>query len=101
MVKESEVMVNYRFVQKIKYYNNRKSRKTRRGWQSIKNVRLQDLKKVFLGKRGGRREAGTPKLRWLTYIENDLTSMGVKRLRNKAEDRSSWAVILKEAVVAL
>jgi hypothetical protein len=43
-------------------------------------------KKVFLGKRNGRREAGRPKLRWLTCIENDLISMGVKRLRKKAED---------------
>ena len=27
--------------------------------------------------------------------------MGVKRWRNKAEDTSSWAVILKEALVKL
>jgi hypothetical protein len=45
--------------------------------------------KVFLGKRGGRREAGRPKLRLVTCIENDLTLMGVKRLRKKAEDRSA------------
>jgi hypothetical protein len=56
-------------------------------------------KKVFLGKPGGRREAGRPKLTWIDYIENDLESMGVKRWRKKAEDRSLWAVILQQAVL--
>jgi hypothetical protein len=58
-------------------------------------------KKVFLGKPGGRRKAGRPKLKWLDCIANDLRSFGVKRLRNKAEDRSVRAFILKEAVVKL
>jgi hypothetical protein len=44
------------------------------------------VKKVFLGKPDGRRQAGRPKLRWLDCIENDLKSMGVKRWRKKAED---------------
>jgi hypothetical protein len=44
------------------------------------------IKKVFLGKPGGRRKAGRPKLRWLDCIENDLKSMSVKRWRKKAED---------------
>jgi hypothetical protein len=30
------------------------------------------VKKVFLGKPGGRRKAGRPKLRWLDCIENSL-----------------------------
>jgi hypothetical protein len=38
---------------------------------------------------------------WLTCVENDLTSMGVRRLRKKAGNRSAWALILKEALVAL
>jgi hypothetical protein len=52
-------------------------------------VRMSDdraVKKVFLGKTGGRRQAGRPKLRWFDCIENDLKSMGVKRWRNKAEE---------------
>jgi hypothetical protein len=53
------------------------------------------IKKVFLG----RRETGRPKLRPLDGIENDLKSMGVNRWRKKTEDRSVWAVILKEALV--
>jgi hypothetical protein len=59
------------------------------------------VKKVFLGKADGRRKAGRPKLRWLDCIENDLKLMGVKRWRKKAEDRSAWAVFLKEALVKL
>ena len=59
------------------------------------------VRKVFVGKHDGRRKAGRPKLRWLDCIENDLKSMGVKILRKKAEDRSVWAVIVKEALVKL
>jgi hypothetical protein len=53
---------------------------------------------VFLRKPDGRRKAGRPKLRWLDCTENDLKSMGVKRWRKKAEDRSVWAIILKETL---
>jgi hypothetical protein len=38
-------------------------------------VRMPDdrtVKKAFLGKLGGRRNVGRPKLRWLDCIENDL-----------------------------
>ena len=41
------------------------------------------VKTVFVGKPGGRRKAGRPKLRWLDCNENDLKSMGVKRWRRK------------------
>jgi hypothetical protein len=34
-------------------------------------------------------------------IENVLIFRGVKRWRKKAEDRSIWAIILKEALVKL
>jgi hypothetical protein len=67
-------------------------------------VRMSDdrtEKKVFLGKPVARREAGRPKLRWLDCIENDLKSMCVKRWRKKTEDRSVWAIILKETLVKL
>jgi hypothetical protein len=67
-------------------------------------VRISDdrtVKKVFLGKPDGRGTVGRPKLRCLDCIENDHKSMGVKRWRKKAEDRSVWAIILKEALVKL
>ena len=59
------------------------------------------VKKVFVGKPNGRGKAGRPKLRWLDCIENDLKLMAVKRWRKKAEDRSVWDIILKEALVKL
>jgi hypothetical protein len=58
-------------------------------------------KRVFLWKPGGRRKTRGQTLRWLDYIENDLKSMDVKRCRKKAEDRSAWAIILKETLVKL
>ena len=59
------------------------------------------VKKAFLGKPDVRRKAGRPKLRWLDCIENDLKSKGVTRWRKKAEGRSAWAIILKEALAKL
>jgi hypothetical protein len=38
------------------------------------------------------KEAERPKLRWFDYIHNNLISMGVKRWRKKAGDRSVWAI---------
>ena len=49
----------------------------------------------------GRREEERPKFRWINSLENDLKWMGVKRWRNKAEDRTAWAIILKEALVKI
>jgi hypothetical protein len=59
------------------------------------------VKKVFVGKPNGSRKVGRPKLRWLDCIENDLKSMGVKRWRKKAEDRSVCAIVVKEVLVIL
>jgi hypothetical protein len=65
-------------------------------------VRMSDdrtVKKVFLWKPD--RKVGRPKLRWLDGTQNDLKFTGAKRWRTKAEDRSLWAIILKEALVKL
>ena len=65
-------------------------------------VRMSDdrnLKKVILGKPDGRRKEGRTTLKCLDCTENDLKSMGVKRHRKKAEDRSVSAIILNEALV--
>jgi hypothetical protein len=59
------------------------------------------VKRVFLGKPGRRRKVGRPKQMWLDCTENDLKSMGVKRWRKKAEDRSVCAVVVKEVLVIL
>jgi hypothetical protein len=67
-------------------------------------VRMSDdrtVKTVYLGKPGGRRKVGRPKLRWPECIENYLKFLGVKRRKKKAEDRSLRAIILKKALVKL
>jgi hypothetical protein len=67
-------------------------------------VRMGDerpVKKVFLGKPGGRRNVGRPKLRWLDCTENDLKSMDVNRWRKKAEGRSVMGCHSEGAMVKL
>jgi hypothetical protein len=59
------------------------------------------INKVFVEKPDGIRKAERPKLSWLYCTENDLKSMGVKRWRKKAEDRSLCAVVVKEVLVIL
>jgi hypothetical protein len=59
------------------------------------------LKKAYLGRPGGRRKAGRPKLRWSDCAESDLKSMGVKRWRKKTQDRSVRAIILQETLIKL
>jgi hypothetical protein len=51
--------------------------------------------KYFWGKQ---MEEEKIKLRWLNCVKNDVKSMGVKRWRKKAEDRSVRAVVLKETL---
>jgi hypothetical protein len=62
-------------------------------------VRMSDdrtVKKVSVGKPDGRRKVGRPKLRWLDCIKNDLKFMGDG---GRKQNRSVWAIILKEALV--
>jgi hypothetical protein len=59
------------------------------------------VKRVFLGKPGGRRKPGRPRLRWFDCVDYDLKTLGVWRWRKKTEDREEWAIILKEVVVKL
>jgi hypothetical protein len=67
-------------------------------------IRLRTIylvKRMFLGNPGARRKPGRPRLRWLDCVENDLKTLGVRRWRNRAEDREELAIILKEAMVKL
>jgi hypothetical protein len=34
-------------------------------------------------------------------VDDDLKTLGVRRLRKKAEDREEWDIILKETMVKL
>ena len=62
---------------------------------------IRTIKKVFVGKTGGRRKSGRPDLRWSDNTEYDLKSMGVSRCRKKAEYRPEWTIILKLALIKL
>jgi hypothetical protein len=53
------------------------------------------LLKLFDGKTGGRR-TGRPRLRWLD-VEADLRTMGIKRWKLIAKDRTEWAGVIREA----
>jgi hypothetical protein len=59
------------------------------------------MKRVFLGNPGGRRKPGTPSLRWLDCVEDDLKTLGARRCWKRADDHEEWAIILKEAMVKL
>ena len=59
------------------------------------------VKKVFLGKTNGIRQAGRPNIWRLGSIANGMQSIGVTRWSKKTEDRSVRAIILKQALVAI
>jgi hypothetical protein len=62
---------------------------------------IQKLNIVFLGKPDGGSKAQRQKLSWLDCTENDLKSIGDKSWGKKAEDKSVWAIDMKEALVKL
>jgi hypothetical protein len=66
-------------------------------WMAFHKISYRRLL-LNLWKSGGKRKGGRPKLRLLDGIENGLKLMGVKRQRKKVEDKSAWALILKEAL---
>jgi hypothetical protein len=59
------------------------------------------VKGVLLRKPDGRRRVGRQKLIWLNCCEEHLKSMGVKGWKQKAEDRTVWAIIPREEWVKL
>lgn len=67
-------------------------------------IRMEDermAKMIFTGTLEGKRDRGRPRLRWLDCIEEDLRKVGIRRWRKRAEDRSDWAIVLKEALAKL
>jgi hypothetical protein len=67
----------------------------------IPSCEVDIIKQLWCAVPYGRRKAGKPKLRCLDCIEYYLKSMGAERWRKTAEDRSAWAIMLKEALVNL
>ncbi|XP_039289321.1 uncharacterized protein LOC120352505 [Nilaparvata lugens] len=46
---------------------------------------------------GGQRKRGRPRKRWLDDVEADLQSLGVRRWRQRAQDRDAWKRLVEEA----
>jgi hypothetical protein len=72
----------------------------------LQNAVTSSNKAIFISEYGNaqpdrRRKVRRPKLRSLDCIQNDLKSVGIKRWRKKAEDRSVQAIVLKESLVKL
>jgi hypothetical protein len=64
--------------------------------------RMQELdpcRKLTLYRPDGTRRVGKPRARWLESVETDLSKIGAKNWRRKAQDRQQWETILKEAEV--
>jgi hypothetical protein len=49
----------------------------------------------------GRCGVGRPKARWLDDVQADIKTLGIKRWRQKAQDRKEWMVVLREVKVKL
>jgi hypothetical protein len=44
-----------------------------------------------------RRQRGTPKVRWLDDVQDDLREIKIEGWRKKAQDRDQWRRIAQEA----
>ena len=55
------------------------------------------VKKLTLLRPKRSRRAGIPKLRWLDGVEEDLRTLGIRKLRRRALDRHRWKEVLTEA----
>jgi hypothetical protein len=58
-------------------------------------------KMVFNAKPEGRRGVRRLRLRWLDDVEADITTLGVKKWRIKAQDRKERSAVLREAKAKL
>jgi hypothetical protein len=48
------------------------------------------VKRVFLANPGGRREPGRPRFRGLSFVDDGLKTLGVRRWRKRTENREAW-----------
>jgi hypothetical protein len=49
----------------------------------------------------GKMKPRRPKLRWLYDVQADPITIGIKKWRRKAHDRSEWMDVISEAEVKL
>jgi hypothetical protein len=45
----------------------------------------------------GSRIRGRPRKRWISYVEEDMQIMGIRRWRNKCKERVEWKRITEKA----
>ncbi|PSN39939.1 hypothetical protein C0J52_23292 [Blattella germanica] len=50
------------------------------------------------GHPGGKRCVGRPRKKWIEDVIEDLEEMGVRMWRRKAQDRETWARIVKQVL---
>jgi hypothetical protein len=79
MAGECELMMNCRLCTEHHTLLATTVRRLERAGHLVRMSGDRTVKKAFLGKPGGRRKAGRPKLRWLHCTENDLKSTDVQR----------------------
>jgi hypothetical protein len=65
--------------------------------QVVRMNETRSVKKIFEGKFEERRGRGSPRLRWINDVEDNLR----KQWRTKALEREEWASIIKEAKAKL
>jgi hypothetical protein len=63
------------------------------GWTYSQNGRPANSKKS-----SGRKKKGRPKRKWKECVEEDITELGVREWRMKAQDRKEWRKIVGQAM---
>jgi hypothetical protein len=58
-------------------------------------------KAALAAKLEAKRKVGRPKLTWLDDIQADIKMVGIKGWRRKAQDRTEWIDVIREAKVIL
>ena len=56
-------------------------------------------KKIFAEQPGGRRLRGNPRIRWMDKAESDLRQLGVRKWRQRAQDRDKWKAVVEVAEI--
>jgi hypothetical protein len=63
-------------------------------------IQEQDsCRKLAFHKPEGTRQVGTPLIRWLDSVEDDLKIMGFRNWRRKSQDQDQWRAVVEETKV--
>ncbi|PSN41730.1 hypothetical protein C0J52_07773 [Blattella germanica] len=56
------------------------------------------LSRIYRGHPGRKKRVVRPRKKWIEDVIEDLGEMGVRMWRRKAQDRETWARIVKQAL---